>query len=262
MKRLVALTLAVVVLSLLLAPQWPVSGAAESGPGPVLPSGTAATRLVTITLPAARDNTLYQSSLGTVSNGQGEHFFAGTTASGSIRRGLLAFDVAGALPAAATVVTATLELSMSRSIAGAGPVHLHLAERAWGEGSSNALGQEGAGAAAAAGDATWLHAFFSTDLWQKPGGDFRTAASASTQVGGTGRYQWQSAQLAADVQGWLDDPETANGWFVIGEESSAATARRFGARENSGAASRPALVITYTLPQSETPVYLPLVRRP
>src|SRR3989304_777651 len=86
----------------------------------------------------------------------------------------------------------------------------------WGEGTSNADQQEGAGAASTPGDATWIHTFYNTAFWSTAGGDFSSAASAATTVGGTGQYSWSSAGMVADVQAWLDNPATNFGWIVMG----------------------------------------------
>jgi FtsP/CotA-like multicopper oxidase with cupredoxin domain len=212
-------------------------------------------RSETVTLEAVRDNTLYQTSTGSLSNGAGEHVFAGRSNQAdslSRRRALLAFDVASQLPPGSTVVSATLTLRLSRtrtSTLRSVTAHRLLAD--WGEGASDAEGQEGDGAPAEPGDATWLHTFYDTDFWATPGGDFVSTPSAQTQVGGTGFYDWTSAQLAADVQGWLDDPGSDFGWVLIGEESASATAKRFESRENSNVVRRPRLTIEF-LPPADT----------
>ena len=43
-----------------------------------------------VTLQAAKDNTLYESETGALSNGSGQNFFTGKTNGGNIRRGLVA----------------------------------------------------------------------------------------------------------------------------------------------------------------------------
>ena len=99
-----------------------------------------------VTLEPSQDNTLCQDPGGALSNGAGEFFFAGRTLQGtnSIRRGLLAFDVAGAIPGPALIQSAQLNLVMTMSIAGPVPVELRRVTNLWGEGPSNAPGQEGA----------------------------------------------------------------------------------------------------------------------
>lgn len=221
----------------------------------------AAARVVvtqTVTLAATRDNTLYD-NLGNVSNGAGQHFFAGSTNNDKARRGLIAFDLSG-IPPDAIVISATLRLNMSKTIAGETAVSVHAAAAGWGEGESDALGEEGAGAAATPGDATWTHAFFDGALWAAPGGDFAGAASATTMVGSSGSYLWASPGLLADVAGWVADPATNFGWAVLGDEAQTGTAKRFDSRENPSAGNRPALVVTYAAEVVDAPpVYVPVV---
>ena len=52
----------------------------------------------------SKDNTLYEyvPADGDRSNGIGDHFFAGKTGMGYIRRGVLAFDIAGSVPPGST----------------------------------------------------------------------------------------------------------------------------------------------------------------
>lgn len=228
------LVLAVVALGGRLAP-------ATAAPPPLAAPRDTITE--TIALAPSQDNTLYESTLGTISNGAGQHLFAGNTGNGGIRRGLLAFDLSD-IPAGATVLSATLTLTMSKTIAGETPVALHALTAEWGEGTSDALGEEGAGATATPGDATWLHTFFNTDLWAQPGGDFEVAPSAVTPVGGPGMYVWASPGLVADVAAWLANPSGNFGWALVGDETAATTAKRFDSREN-GPANRPRLTVTY-----------------
>ena len=96
------------------------------------------------------------------------------------------------------------------------------------------------------GDATWLQRVFRSLAWTTPGGDFAATASANRDVAGLGAYAWQSSEMAADVQGWLDSPATNFGWILIGDESSNATAKRYDAREST--ATRPTLTVYYTVP--------------
>src|SRR5438132_14183298 len=71
-----------------------------------------------VSIGPSKDNTLYQSAAGTTSNGAGQFLFAGKTnqPSDAIRRGVIAFDVAGSVPAGATINGVTLHLHMSRPI--------------------------------------------------------------------------------------------------------------------------------------------------
>src|SRR2546423_13670957 len=68
----------------------------------------------------SKDNTLYEyvPADGDLSNALGLHFFTGETAMGELRRGVLAFDVAGNVPAGSTITGVTLTLNMSRTPSG------------------------------------------------------------------------------------------------------------------------------------------------
>jgi hypothetical protein len=196
----------------------------------------------------SKDNTLYEydPAEGDHSNGAGFHFFAGENAQGELRRGVLAFDVAGAIPAGSTITAVTLTLNMSMTPAGEKMVELHKLLADWGEGTSHAPMGEGDGAPATPNDATWRHRFFDTIFWTTEGGDFSAVVSASQSVGTVGQYMWSSAQMVSDVQEWLDNPVSNFGWLVLGDESGLATAKRFDTRES---ASPPVLTIQYTAPR-------------
>ena len=223
----------------------------------------AAVITTTVILTPVKDSTLYESNSGDTSNGVGTFFFVGKTNNGEIRRGLVAFDVAGQLPTSATVVSATLQLQMTKTSGEPANVTLHRALADWGEGSSDASANEGQGATATPGDATWLHTFFDTALWQTPGGDFAPINTASIQVDGTGAYRWPSSPaMIADVQQWLNDPASDFGWVLVGNESENKTAKRFTARESDIAANRPQLTVVYTVTGAvSSTIYLPLVQK-
>ena len=197
-----------------------------------------------IVINPSKDNTLYEydPAEGDQSNGAGFHFFAGENGMGELRRGVLAFDVAGTIPAGSTITAVSLTLNMSMTPAGAETVELHKLLADWGEGTSHAPMGEGDGAPATPNDATWRHRFFDTIFWTNEGGDFSATVSASQSVGDIGQYTWSSTQMVADVQAWLDHPATNFGWLVLGNETTIATAKRFDTRES---ASPPMLAIQY-----------------
>lgn len=233
-------------LSLRWSPTRALPGARNTDAAAQGPSG-ASSPAVRVSLSASQDNTLYEHPDGLLSNGAGEYFFVGRTleSENSIRRGLIKFDVAGIIPPGSLIVSATLRLTMSKTIAGAQPVALHPLTADWGEGASDALGEEGIGAAATAGDATWIYSFYTTTLWTAPGGDFLGSPSATTMVGDEGEYTWSAPGLVSDVQAWLDAPSTNFGWTLLGNEKSSMTAKRFNTREHSNPATHPVLEITY-----------------
>ena len=200
-----------------------------------------------VILDASKDNTLYENINGNISNGAGDYFFTGRTAIGEIRRGLIAFDIAGAVPKGATINSVSLDLYMSMTIVGPQATSLHRTFIDWGEGASDAPGGEGAGAPAQPGDATWLHTFFNTDFWTAVGGDFDPTASATNMVGGIGFYNWNSTQMISDVQMWLDDPGSDFGWTIVGNEDTFPTAKKFDSRTSPLLKQRPVLTIDYTV---------------
>lgn len=214
------------------------------------PAGPARADVVSLT--PSKDNTLYDNPDGDVSNGVGSYLFGGLTDEGSNdrRRVVMAFDVSGSIPAGSTIDSVTLTLEMSRSKVNNMTFDLHRLTSDWGEGVSNADGQEGAGAPSQPNDATWIHTFYDesdTNLWTTPGGDFNPTASASTVVGkNVGAYTWgSSSQMISDVQGWLDNPSTNFGWLLKGPEGLR-SAKRFNSRENSDASTWPTLTVTFT----------------
>ncbi len=200
-----------------------------------------------VSVTTSKDNTLYEDFQGSLSNGAGSHMFAGSTAGWAYRRALAAFDIAGAVPAGSTILSVSLTLHMSQTIAGDQVVSLHRVLADWGEGASIAPGEQGGGGQAAPGDATWRYTFYNTQSWTNLGGDFVADASGSTIVGSTdGFYTWNStAEMVADVQLWLDDPSSSFGWEIIGNESTPFTAKRFDTRENANELFRPVLMIEY-----------------
>ena len=202
------------------------------------------------TLFPAKDNTLYESASGDLSNGAGMHFFAGNSGANLIRRGLVTFAISDSIPAGSNIDSVKLTLHMSKTNAGGTTVSLHRVEADWGEGSSLATGGgggEGGGGPSSTGDATWIHTFFNSANWSTSGGDFSATESSNQTVTGIGDYTWGSTvEMVADVQDWLDNPANNFGWIVLGDESSSGTAKRFDSRENSTEGNRPKLTVIYT----------------
>ncbi len=222
--------------------------------------------VLTATLFPSKDNTLFESADGSLSNGAAPFFFVGRT--GQIenytRRGLLAFNLAATIPPGSAVLTATFVMTISKTAGGTVTppvpqvIGLHRLTADWGEGTSNG---GGSGASATPGDATWLHRTYSSTLWSTAGGDFVAAASATQTVGTTYplAYTWTATStLVADVQGWVNAPSTNFGWLLRGDELTTGSAQRFYSRE-SDPTTRPVLIVQYTLPPFS--LYLPLLQR-
>lgn len=203
-----------------------------------------------VTFTSVLDNTLYQDAAGALSNGKGQVFFAGTTNAPLIRRGLVAFDTTS-IPTNAVISNAQLKLYMSYTQANAAhDVTVHNALGSWGEGTSDASGNETGGAASTVNDATWIHRFYSSILWTTPGGDFNATPSATTNVGtALGFYTWSSPGLIADVQTWVAIPSANRGWLLRCDEVATRTHRGFDTREGADSTRRPMLIVTYTIPQ-------------
>ncbi len=199
-----------------------------------------------VSLQASHDNTLYEDLMGTTSNGRGAYLFVGDNGAGVKRRGIVRFDLAS-IPAGATITSVSLSMNVSRTRAGLQSIALHRATSSWGEGTSDAGGEEGIGAPATTGDATWIHRFYPSTLWATPGGDFAPAASATTSVD-TGSTTWSSAAMVADAQAWVNNPATNFGWVLKGNEVGSVTAKRFDSRQHPTLSRRPVLNITYTGP--------------
>jgi glucose/arabinose dehydrogenase len=203
-----------------------------------------------IEIEPARDATLYEEATGALANGTGRNLFAGRTgdnAEFADRRALLYFDVAGELPPDAEVLSASLRMRCTKIPVGGTDTtqSIYRVTRDWNEGPTAATGAGGTGAAAQAGDVTWIHTASPSALWATPGGDFINSARATIPVGDTGLYTWSGTNIALDVIDWLAHPETNFGWMLLGDEATDKSARRYDSREATNPANRPVLVVRY-----------------
>ena len=252
---------AAAVAALVLAAILVLAGPAAEGAGPAEVRSQPEPRplATTVTLEPVKDNTLIESSSGSVSNGAGTNFFSGRTGQpqgSAIRRAVIAFDVSGSIPAGSTITSVTLTLQVSKVSRIDGDTGRTMGLRKlladWGEGASST--SSGRGASATNGDATWIHTFRASGFWASPGGDFATTVSASATVGDRGSYTWgSSAQMVLDVQTWLDDPGTDFGWILIGDENASTSAKKFHSREASSPVNRPKLTVEFTPPPDPEP---------
>jgi hypothetical protein len=203
----------------------------------------------TVLVEAARDTTLIEEPNGALANGAGPVFFVGRTNQhqNSVRRGLIYFDVAAALPEHARVESARLILYMSPSNPTPHRIELHRLLSAWGEGTSYASG--GSGDYSAPGDASWIHTFYSDAFWVRPGGHFVVRASSSQAVGDSAFYTWESThKMVADVRLWLAAPDRNFGWVLLGDETTPQNVKSFASREAPDPSLRPTLELTYSVP--------------
>ena len=207
-----------------------------------------------IELPALKDNTLYGNEVLDLSNGAGDFLFSGLKGMDGgfeTNRALLAFDIAGNIPMGSTITSAVLRLRVDRAppTGRDDPFYLHLSLSDWGEAGSDAIGNEAGGAAAEIGDATWRHSFYNNGFWSTAGGDFSSGASVTQVVAGLGTYFFRSDEMAADVQSWLDDPAANYGWFLLGDENTARSVRRFDASNPGDPDRMPTLSIGFVVPE-------------
>jgi hypothetical protein len=193
------------------------------------------------------DNSIYSEN-GSNSNGLGALFSGrNSQATPGIRRALLQFDIAGSIPAGSIIHSVSLGIYQLKHAANSTIETFELRPilSAWGQGTSTG---GGSGGAATAGDATWTHRLFSSDLWMMPGGDFGAISGTGTiGIVESTLYTFSSQPgLVADVQGWLNSPGTNFGWILrAANESTLSNSREFGSRE-SPLSQRPTLMIEYT----------------
>ena len=199
-----------------------------------------------ISIPATRDATLIEDPDGALANGSGPALFAGRTNQtvNGIRRALIHFDVATALPENALIDRVSLYLYLNKGNPQPTSTSLHRVLSDWGEGASSSNG--GGGASAQDHDATWLHTFYDYDYWVQAGGHFIPHASATRLVDETGPYTWSSTvSLVNNVRLWLHAPQQNFGWLVMGDEDAAGSVKRYDSREGN---RPPVLTVEYHLP--------------
>jgi hypothetical protein len=222
---------------------------------------------------ASQDTSIFQEAANANnSDGGGPGIFAGDSGGGTgfARRGLIEFDITDNIPVGATITGVQLTLVVGQAPnANSRTIGLFALTSSWGEGTTGstktALSGTGSGFPANPGDATWNARFYSSTsptLWNTPGGDFNIASPASASltlspvVGNTAI--WTSAGLVSDVQGWLNNPSSNDGWLLKNfTETGPQTVVGFYSREWGTVAGEPAnastqqpqLQITFTVPE-------------
>jgi hypothetical protein len=197
------------------------------------------------------------------SNNFGAMLFAnaGTTQNFTRNRALFKFDIRSAIPPNSKITSADLILEVTHVPADGysfSDFGLHRVLQSWGEGNkltpTNGAGGAGTGAPATTNEATWFYRFaFTTNTWSTPGAssptDFAAASSSVQTIYGLADSPYtfaNSTQMVADVQSWLDRPQSNFGWILVcQDEGSPFTARRFGTHEDTNFA--PQLEIEYTI---------------
>ncbi len=221
-------------------------------------------RSESVTLTSVADTTLIETEPGN-NLGGAAIVDSGTTQNFTRNRGLFRFDFTGQIPPGSRITKADFVVEVTgqpKEEQNASSFGLHRVLKPWGEGDKTSPDpiHPGLGAAATAGEATWIHRFaFTTNLWAVPGGaatnDYVPELSAETFVYGLGDSPYtfvSTPRLVADVQAWVDDPATNFGWMLICQsEEVNFTARRFASREDAG--REPNLVIEYVPPRIDLP---------
>jgi hypothetical protein len=159
---------------------------------------------------------------------------------------LMAFDLPKAIPKNSLILSASLNLTVTK-VSPANPVvqfTLHKVSQLWGEGASDAGSNGGSGAPAQTDDATWTQRLFPAEMWTTPGGVFNPAVSGTKSIGGLGTYTFNDAGLANDVRSWMTNQSENVGWILIGE-NTVGSAKQFASGEDANPAIRPKLTVNY-----------------
>ena len=160
------------------------------------------------------------------------------------RRAFLRLDLSS-IPAGSAVQSVSLQMTVSLSGGNFGDIDyaLHRVAEPWNEGSAVGQSAGGFGGTAKPGDATWDDSELGVARWDSPGGDFAANASAVTTAGLPGQTAgWSDGGMVADVQGWIDAPETNFGWIVISAiEGERQRVKKFHSSE--ATASRPVFTV-------------------
>ncbi len=168
------------------------------------------------------------------SSGVCDSLFAGNSDNGIgfAKRALLRFDLSS-IPPGSIINSVTLGMAVTR---GSNHVDstftLHRVTSSWVEGTAG-CGTRGGGQGepTAGGGTTWN---------TMPGFG---ASSGSTLINTTSPVWNSTAAMVSDVQGWLDNAATNNGWILIGDETIPTSTRRFDSREGG---SPPTLLVDFT----------------
>jgi len=191
-----------------------------------------------VSLIPVADTTL-QEAIPDANYGLDDSIRAGGRQMGGIARGLMRFDIAGKIPAGATIRSASLRMTvLGTSAMGVDSTFaLHRVLAQWGEGAK-------VGDVAGTNEASWSNRLGPGTPWTTAGGEFDPSPAAALPVSGNGSDVFDSAALATDVQFWLTNNAANFGWILRSEsELIPVTIRRFGSRTAPN--SEPTLVIDY-----------------
>jgi len=197
------------------------------------------------TFTSSKDNTIIQTTDGSMANSLNLIYVGNIAKSPSIRRGLVAFDLSSI---STSTVIDSVKLVLSLSAATVNTIEVHKATTAWGEGTSNASG--GAGVAATTGDVTWLHSVYNTVFWTTPGGDFDATVASSKTIAATDvSITFRGTELTANVAYWIANPTSNFGWLLKSNNESTASGNveKINSKETASSdALKPTLYVYYS----------------
>jgi hypothetical protein len=212
--------------------------------GAVILFGVVSLSAATVTISPVADTTLHQ---GFPDNNLGglAHVGVGDSGVGALRT-LYRFDLSS-IPAGATVTSVKLNFAVTKAAFGTGPtVELHRMLQPWVEGNKVGI-TANHGDAATTGESTWNNRSHPSTAWQAAGAAGSTDASSTVSASiavdsGTTFSVSSTAGLVADVQGWVTNSSSNNGWLL--KAAGAGSARLLSSRETAGGG--PTLEITYS----------------
>lgn len=233
----------------------------------------------TITIGASQDATIFGSFSGMdtgTASGMGPGLFTGADGQLGIKRALIKYDVeAAGIPANSIINDVTMTLSLGQTPTSGGlpqTIRLFAIDQNWSEGSSgtptsSSISGSGPGYPRENGDTTWNYSSYHSDpalavKWsdggnELPGGNFSEPESASStfsnySVGST--FSWNSTDMAADVQDWLNGTLPNNGWLLKSDlESTPRSALAFWAKDGAMATGDTVLAPTLQINYSPIP---------
>ena len=153
-----------------------------------------------------------------------------STEAGKEYHTLLQFDLSS-IPAGSAILSATLELTLSKMPANPEVIGIHRITRSWTEGG-----------------ATWLTHNGSND-WDTPGGDYDAAQTSSFEASALGQH---SADISALTQDWLDGTYPNHGILLVPEVTPGDDSNEFASGDDNDPSVRPKLTIVYACECGQT----------
>jgi hypothetical protein len=210
----------------------------------------------------------------------GPGLFTGADGQSNMKRSLIQFDLAAAgIPLDAKIDSVTMSLSLGQTPLSSGlsqTIRLFSLSQSWSQGSSGSptsstISGSGAGYPRGNGDSTWDYSSYNSDStiaikWQQGGSELHGGNFSSPEHGSStfttfasgSTFSWSSADMAADVKSWLNNPSDNNGWLLKSDEEGVPrSALGFWSKDGAAAAGNlalaPTLEINYSpIPEPET----------